>query len=93
MCGEDTAKKLGITREDQDVYALQSYSRSAAATEEGRLAKEIVPIEFTVRGKTTVISEDEEFRNVNPEKVSCCPTPAISLCRPRATCRPRSLCL
>jgi acetyl-CoA acetyltransferase len=36
MCGEDSSAKHGITREQQDTYALESYRRSAAAVGAGR---------------------------------------------------------
>jgi acetyl-CoA C-acetyltransferase len=31
VCGEKTAKELGISRQQQDAYAIESYQRSAAA--------------------------------------------------------------
>jgi acetyl-CoA C-acetyltransferase len=50
-------------------YALQSYARSKAAAESGKLSVEICPVEFTVRGKTTTITEDEEWKNLRADKV------------------------
>lgn len=65
-----TASKLEISRQEQDRYAIQSYERSADATEKGYLAKEIVPIEIPQRkGDPELMSEDEEFRRVKFEKV------------------------
>lgn len=49
ICGEDTAEKYGISRKEQDEYAIQSYTRSAQATEAGRLKDEIVAV--TIPGK------------------------------------------
>jgi len=49
ICGEDTAKKLGISREEQDAYAIQSYTRSAEASKAGRLKDEITVV--TIPGK------------------------------------------
>ena len=40
---ERLAKRLGITREDQDEYAMTSNHRAAAATAEGRFKRQIVP--------------------------------------------------
>jgi acetyl-CoA acyltransferase len=40
---ERLAKRLGITREAQDEYAMMSHHRAAAATEDGQLARQIVP--------------------------------------------------
>ena len=65
-----TASKLEISRQEQDSYAIQSYKRSAEATEKGYLANEIVPIEIPQRkGDPVVMEEDEEFRRVKFEKV------------------------
>ncbi len=36
-CGENTAKKLNISREQQDEYGMNSYKRSAAAYQSGAL--------------------------------------------------------
>ena len=72
ICAENTCKKHGITREQQDEYAISSYKRSAVAYESGHLAEEIVPVELPgkklgVPGKT--ISEDEEFKKVDFARV------------------------
>merc|ERR1719414_1874446 len=48
-CGENTAKNLGITREQQDEYGMRSYRRASAAYEEGNIGPEIVAVE--VKGK------------------------------------------
>ncbi|NVO31081.1 acetyl-CoA C-acyltransferase [Hymenobacter lapidiphilus] len=56
-----TAVRYGISREDQDAFAQQSYERSAAAAKAGKKKDEIVPVTITVRGKETVISDDEEY--------------------------------
>jgi 3-oxoadipyl-CoA thiolase len=42
--GENVAERYGITREDQDAFALQSHQRWAAAQEAGRFADELVPV-------------------------------------------------
>lgn len=71
FCADATAEKYGFTREAQDEFAIQSYKRSAAATESGVLKEEIVPVEVPQRkGDPLVISEDEEYKRVNFEKVS-----------------------
>uniref|UniRef100_A0A3B5M5E6 acetyl-CoA C-acetyltransferase n=1 Tax=Xiphophorus couchianus TaxID=32473 RepID=A0A3B5M5E6_9TELE len=49
-CAENTAKQCKISREEQDAYAISSYSRSKAAHESGVLAKEIVPVSIPQRG-------------------------------------------
>ncbi|MGH3320987.1 MAG: thiolase family protein [Streptosporangiaceae bacterium] len=49
---EKVAKSDGITREESDAYALRSHQRAVAATKEGRLDGEIVPVE-TAQGEAT----------------------------------------
>ena len=66
---EKCACDYGITREDQDKHAIESYKRSAKAYETGAFKKEIVPIEIQDRKGTKVVAEDEEFRKVDFEKV------------------------
>ncbi len=69
-CADNTAKEMGITREQQDEYAINSYKRAAAATEAGHFKQEIVPITVPQRkGDPLVIAEDEEYKNVKFEKI------------------------
>ena len=63
-----TAAHYGISREEQDAFARQSYERSAAAAQTGKKKDEIVPVTITVRGKETVGSDDEEYTKVQFEK-------------------------
>jgi len=58
--GYNTAKALGITREDCDAWALRSHERAIAAIDEGRLQEEIVAIEVTMRDGTTKIFDTDE---------------------------------
>ena len=44
LCGENTAKKMSITRNDQDDYALRSYKLSAAAYKDNIIQKELVEV-------------------------------------------------
>merc|ERR1719204_1298677 len=44
-CGENTAKQLGISRQEQDEYGINSYKKAAAAYENGNVGAEIVPVE------------------------------------------------
>lgn len=70
MSGDATAAKYGISRQDQDAYAIASYKKSAEATAGGRFRNEIVPVSIPQRGGSTVVmSEDEEYKNVNFEKI------------------------
>ena len=69
-CADNTAKEMGISREQQDEYAVNSYKRAAAATEAGHFKNEIIPVEVPQRkGDPLVISEDEEYKNVRFEKI------------------------
>lgn len=70
VCADNTAKEMNITRQDQDNYAINSYKRSAAAWAANKFKDEIVGVELTDRkGNVTVISEDEEYKNVSFEKI------------------------
>ncbi len=71
VSADATSEKYGFTREAQDAFAIQSYKRSAAASESGIFNEEIVPVEVPQRkGDPLVITEDEEYKRVNFEKVS-----------------------
>ena len=67
---EHTAKEMGITREMQDEFAVESYTRSAKAAKEGKKKDEIVPVTIEVRGKKTVIEDDEEYLKVDFSKIA-----------------------
>jgi len=70
MCAENINKEMGITREEQDAYAIQSYNRSAKAWESGLLAQECCDVIIPGRrGKPdTVVSEDEEYKKAKLDK-------------------------
>lgn len=59
---EDLVSKMGITRADQDRWALRSQQRFAAAQAAGLFDPEIVPIELSTRKGTVVFSKDEQNR-------------------------------
>ena len=61
------AKEWGIARVDQDAYALESHRRAVAATDEGRFAHEIVPIELS-DGRFAV--DEAPRRDTSPEKLA-----------------------
>jgi len=70
VCADACATEYEFSREDQDAYAIQSYTRSADAWKAGKFADEIVPIEIPQRrGEPIVFSEDEEYKNVKMEKI------------------------
>ena len=60
---ENVARKHGISREDQDAFALLSHQRAAAATEAGRFESEIVPVSVPQRkGEPVLVTRDEGIR-------------------------------
>lgn len=69
-CAEECAKKYNITRKDQDDFAIRSYVRAREASEQGRFKDEIVPVSIpSKKGSPTVVSVDEEFKNIVFEKI------------------------
>ena len=65
VTGENVAEKYGVTREEQDEYALNSHRKAAAARRAGRFAAEIVPVEIPAKkkGQTPgVMDQDESIR-------------------------------
>lgn len=63
---ELVAEKYGITREEQDVYALGSHQKAAAAWRDGRFAEEVVPVEIPSRKRgqpPTMFTRDESVRD------------------------------
>ncbi|KAF8351530.1 peroxisomal 3-ketoacyl-CoA-thiolase [Amanita rubescens] len=68
-CGEHAAERHGISRQDQDAHAIESYKRSDRAWKSGAFDAEIAPV--TVPGKKgdTIVREDEEYKRVIYEKI------------------------
>lgn len=65
------AKEHNFSREEQDAYAIQSYERSASAWREGKFKNEVIPVEVPQRkGDPVIFKEDEEYKNVNVEKIA-----------------------
>ncbi len=63
MTAENVAERDGITREDQDEFALTSQSRAVRAIKEGRFRDEITPVEIPgKRGEIKVFDTDEHPR-------------------------------
>jgi acetyl-CoA C-acetyltransferase len=68
-CADLCAKEHNFTREQQDAFAIESYTRSANAWKAGKFADEIVPVEIVTKKGNVLFSEDEEYKNVNFEKI------------------------
>jgi acetyl-CoA acyltransferase len=61
--GENVAQDWGVSREDQDVFALRSQQKAAAAQANGRFAAEIAPVTIPQRkGDALVVDKDEHLR-------------------------------
>jgi acetyl-CoA C-acetyltransferase len=65
ITGENVAEKYGITREDQDEFALNSHRKAVAAIKECRIKSQIVPVEIPAKKKgaaSTIFDKDESPR-------------------------------
>jgi len=70
VCADACAIEHNFSREDQDNFAIQSYSRSAEAWKSGKFSNEVVPVEVPQRrGEPIIVNEDEEFKNVKLDKI------------------------
>jgi acetyl-CoA C-acetyltransferase len=68
-CGEIVAKRLGITREAQDEYAIRSFERAQKAWAEGKFKDEVVPV--PIPGKSTrILDRDEGYDKLQRDKIS-----------------------
>jgi acetyl-CoA C-acetyltransferase len=64
------ARECGISREDQDAFAIESYKRSQAAWQNGLFKEEVVPVEIPQKkGDPLVVYKDEEPFNVKFDKI------------------------
>ncbi|RLP27098.1 3-oxoadipyl-CoA thiolase [Mesorhizobium sp. YM1C-6-2] len=74
--GENVAEDFSVSRADQDAFAVRSQAKAAAAQENGRLAKEIVPVTIPQRkGDPVVVGKDEHPRVTSIEALAKLPTP------------------
>jgi acetyl-CoA C-acetyltransferase len=67
MTSENIAVKYGISREEQDAFALESNNRALAATKDGTFKEEIVPVEVKVKRETKLFDADEHPRETSME--------------------------
>lgn len=74
--GENVAEDFAVSREDQDVFALNSQAKAAAAQANGRLAREITPVTIPQRkGDPVAVGKDEHPRPTTIEALAKLPTP------------------
>jgi len=67
--GEASVERNGLTREEQDNFALRSYQLAQAAVKDGVFKDEIAPVTKNIRGVSTIVSDDEEPFKVDFDKV------------------------
>ena len=69
-CAELCAREKGISREDQDAFAVESYRRATEAWQAGNFNEEVVPVSVPQRrGEPLVVDCDEEHTNVRLDKI------------------------
>ena len=72
VCGEKCAKEFGITRKEQDDFAIESLRRAHRAHQKGYFKDEIVPVEVKKgRGNSVIVSDDEPLVSlqINESKI------------------------
>ncbi|MFA3919465.1 beta-ketothiolase BktB [Ruegeria hyattellae] len=62
VTAENVAAQWGISKEEQDAFAVESHRRAAAAWEAGRFDSQIVPVSVKARWETVEVTKDEHFR-------------------------------
>ncbi|KQB14510.1 acetyl-CoA C-acyltransferase family protein [Rhodobacter capsulatus] len=70
VTAENVAIECGVTRADQDAFALQSQIRAAAAIAAGAFKEEIVPVEIATRKGTVIFDTDEHPKATTLEKLA-----------------------
>ena len=69
VIAEASVASQGLSREEQDRFALRSYQRAQTAVREGTFAEEIVPVVKTTRKGEVVVAQDEEPFKVDFDKL------------------------
>lgn len=69
ICGDKCADKFGITRQQQDDFAVASFKRAIEAAGKGIFAKEIVPVPVKAGKEIIQVAEDENPKKFNEEKL------------------------
>ncbi|MBE0455458.1 MAG: acetyl-CoA C-acyltransferase family protein [Roseovarius sp.] len=70
VTAENVAAEHGISRSDQDAFALESQRRAALAISEGRFKSQIVPVEVRVKRDTVAFDTDEHPKATTPEALA-----------------------
>jgi acetyl-CoA C-acetyltransferase len=69
LCGDRTAEKYGFTREQQDDFAVTSFTRATAAMRNGAFTEEIQSIPVRAGKETVLVAEDENPKKFNEDKL------------------------
>lgn len=67
---ENVARQWNISRADQDMFAMQSQEKYAAALAAGKWADELIPVEITENKEPTIVDIDEHPRQTSLEKLA-----------------------
>jgi acetyl-CoA acetyltransferase family protein len=78
MTAENCAAKYGISRQEQDCYAVRSQQLAERAWTEGRLAEEVVPVEIQTRKGKDVVARDDHMRPETTVEILAKLPPAFS---------------
>lgn len=71
VAAEKCASECGISREEQDAFAMESYRRAQKAWEEGNFTNEVIPVVIPQKkGDDVVVDKDEEPWNIKYDKVA-----------------------
>src|SRR5258708_4367288 len=69
LCGDRCAEKFGFTRQQQDEFAVASFTRALTASKQGHFAKEIEAVPVKAGKEILTVAEDENPRKFNEEKL------------------------
>jgi acetyl-CoA C-acetyltransferase len=69
LCGDRCAEKYGITRQQQDDFAVASFKRAIQAASDGTFAREIEPVQVKAGKEVVAVKEDENPKKFNEEKL------------------------
>ena len=67
--GDQCAAKYGFSRQDQDDFAVRSYTRAQSAIAQGVFDDEVLPVEVTVKRRATTVATDEEPARFDEQKL------------------------
>jgi acetyl-CoA C-acetyltransferase len=76
VTAENLAERMGISREDQDAFAVESHARAYAAREAGKFDDEVVPVPVRVKRETVDFARDEHIRE-NADAASMAKLPTV----------------